>query len=223
MYYFGTLLAALQLVACAPKHEGVIPNASSGLTGSTSSIAIFEATLKPVIQQNCAGCHGISQAPKFAVSDSATSHDLLISTALVDLTAPANSRLVTKIQGGHQSFAVTVATDIQTAITNWSAQLQAATGNVNPGVVVEPLTPTYSSISKLILQNKCATCHTPGGDSPYYDTYANTKKSVVANNYLQSKLYTEVQSGSMPRGASDLSAEEQTAIKDWIQAGALNN
>lgn len=206
-------------LACGAKHEGNVGSDTNTL-GSGNSIAIFESTLKPIIQQNCAGCHGVSQSPKFAVADSTISHDLLINTNLVNLNNPTSSRLVAKINGGHQSISVSVATSLQNAIASWGSQLE---GGPDPVTPPEVLTPTFASISKLILTSRCANCHSPGGTEPYYDNYANTVKSVVAGNPNSSSLYTEVKNNSMPQNSVPLSKEEKAAIQDWITAGALNN
>jgi hypothetical protein len=54
-------------------------------------------------------------------------------------------------------------------------------------------------------------------------TYTGTMKYVSAGNPNASSLYTDVYSGSMPRGSSKLNQAQIQAIKDWILDGAKNN
>jgi hypothetical protein len=82
--------------------------------------------------------------------------------------------------------------------------------------------PTYSSISSLILQPDCMTCHT-GGNINSFDTYANTMKVVNPGDTSSSPLYTMVSSGQMPLIGNKPSQEEVQATDDWITAGAANN
>ena len=54
-------------------------------------------------------------------------------------------------------------------------------------------------------------------------TYAGTMNYVTAGSPNSSALFTETNSGSMPKGGSKLNAAALQAIKDWITAGAKNN
>lgn len=89
----------------------------------TSQVA-FQKTLYPIIQDNCADCHGQGQSPKFAVTNVKNSHDYLINQALVNLKSPSASRLVKKIEGGHKGFPKSVSEEMKVAITAWAAQLK---------------------------------------------------------------------------------------------------
>jgi cytochrome c553 len=85
-----------------------------------------------------------------------------------------------------------------------------------------PVSPTYSSISSLILQPSCVSCH--GGASGYsFDTYANSMKAVKAGDTTGSPLFTSVKSGAMPTNGNKLSQEQVQAIGDWIMANAPDN
>ena len=91
--------------------------------------------------------------------------------------------------------------------------------SINPSATVSP---TYSSISSVILQPGCVNCH--GGAGGYsFDSYANTIKAVSAGNPSASPLYNSVSSGNMPKGGTKLSQQQIGAIGDWIKANALNN
>jgi hypothetical protein len=95
-----------------------------------------------------------------------------------------------------------------------------------PNPAATPLPATFTYINTNILKTKCLSCHaspSPMGGGYSYSTYADTIKSLVAGNAAVSKLYTEVQNNSMPKGGPALSAAQKTAIQTWINAGALNN
>ena len=83
-------------------------------------------------------------------------------------------------------------------------------------------TASYSSISKVILEPGCMSCH--GGAGGYnFDSYSGTLQAVTAGNPSASALYTAIASGRMPKGASKLSDAQIQAVQDWITQGALNN
>jgi hypothetical protein len=90
---------------------------------------------------------------------------------------------------------------------------------LNPNTSVSP---TYASISTVILQPGCVGCH-GGGGGYSFDTYANTMHAVTADNPSASPLYTSVQTGRMPKSGTGLSQEQIKAISDWINLGAPNN
>lgn len=217
-------LGLTSIIACTPEfQQGATADGLLGLAGSADSVAIFSTTLHPILVANCGACHGISQSPKFAVSDPLQSHSALINFGLVDLSNAAASRLVTKIQGGHNSFPLSLATQIQTAIEDWSNQLQSLGGGKLPAPL--PLEAKFSSISQRILEPKCVSCHGPtrAASGKRLDSYSATLGTVHAGVPTDSSLYTECKSGQMPEGAPHLSAEELDVIYQWILTGAPNN
>ena len=190
---------------------------------TAQSVEIYSKTLHPLVTAQCGRCHGVDQAPLFAVADAGTAHNSLINFGLVSLSNPASSRLVQKVQAGHQGFATALATDLQTQIKAWADQLAAVGGALPAPTVV--LTATFSSISTLILAPKCASCHgaTRASEGIRYDTYSNTLRTVVPRNPAGSELYKSVLNGSMPEMAPPLTPQELQVINKWISDGALNN
>ena len=82
--------------------------------------------------------------------------------------------------------------------------------------------PTYASISSVVLQPGCVGCH--GGAGGYsFDTYSNTMHGVTLYDTANSPLYTSVHTGRMPKSGTALSQEQIKAISDWINLGAPNN
>lgn len=222
---------------CAPTHlvgdpsfagggglASLIPGGGNG----ASSVQAFSATLKPVLTTSCGSCHGVSQSPKFAVSDSQLAHDTLVNSSLVDFNNPSNSRIVTKVRGGHNGISTNVSMEMENQINAWIAALSAAGGGAGGGglPVATPLQAKFSSISEKILVPKCVGCHGPtrADEGVRYDTHAATLRTVVPGNAASSRLHRECNTGTMPPDNSlRLTTEEVAIMAEWINAGALNN
>lgn len=93
------------------------------------------------------------------------------------------------------------------------------------------LTPTTQSINSFdliktnILDAKCLRCHSgasakAGADLSSYASIMSNPRLVTAGNSATSKLFTEVDSGSMPLGSAALATKEIKSIQDWINSGA---
>ncbi len=104
---------------------------------------------------------------------------------------------------------------------------QAKANNSDPQGALDTTTPTFTSLETTIFSVYCTQCHsgkTPAG-SVDLTTYTNVMnaKVVFAGSATTSPLYRAVSKSLMPPKGPDLSADEITAIADWIDAGALNN
>ncbi len=75
----------------------------------------------------------------------------------------------------------------------------------------------YDVLKTQIFQPKCISCHSN------FATYSGLMASgvVIPRNPTGSLLHSKCASGQMPKGGSPLSAEEVTAIYEWISAGAV--
>ncbi len=86
---------------------------------------------------------------------------------------------------------------------------------------------TFSSISTNVIQNKCISCHSSSNPKGGVDLSSHARTvataGVVSGSPSTSALYTQVQSGVMPQGASKLPDQHIQAINDWITNGALDN
>lgn len=69
---------------------------------------------------------------------------------------------------------------------------------------------TFSTLKSSILSPKCLSCHSEVSSESRLSAW------VVAGNPEQSLLYTEVKSGSMPKGKSPLSGVELEMVYDYI-------
>ncbi len=214
---------------CSARHESVGSNVlgSGAELNMALSLEAYESTLYPLISasNSCAACHGVSQQPLHAIPDPALAHDITTSFALVNLRQPAESRLVQKIRGGHQGFPASLADEMETAIQAWADLYVSLGGDL--GVPEGELGASFQSIKEFILDSQCVACHSPTGVHPSidYTDYVTTLNTggVVPGNAAASPLYQSCQDGSMPQGGPALSAEQITALQDWINNGALNN
>lgn len=91
-----------------------------------------------------------------------------------------------------------------------------------------PVNPTvfFAADIQPILNAACTNCH--GGNNPSdnysLESYAATvAKYVNPGNANGSALFTEVESGNMPRNAAPLAPADITKIETWINEGALDN
>lgn len=84
---------------------------------------------------------------------------------------------------------------------------------------------TFTQVNTQILQAKCIGCHSAGSSPDFssYTSFATNTQWVQPGDASASALYTQVQSGSMPKGGTPLSADEVTLIYNWIQNGAQND
>lgn len=85
-------------------------------------------------------------------------------------------------------------------------------------------TALFSYVNTNIIVPNCVKCHGGGmvEGGVNLSTYAGVRALVVPGSVTTSKLYNEVNSGQMPP-AGPLSAVQIGAIRNWINAGALNN
>ncbi len=69
-----------------------------------SSVEAFAQTTHLITKKNCALCHDSLQQPFHANASAAIAHDAVILGAKVNLSNPAQSRLVLKLQAGHNCW-----------------------------------------------------------------------------------------------------------------------
>lgn len=193
---FGTLLSAcggsdtvVEPTPLPPPTEQPVVN-YTGPAPSTDDVTNFKQALWDNIAtaERCGACHTQgAQSPTFARND-----DINLAYAdtgiLVDLSQPSESRLVTKVAGGHNCWLTSdsACADIMTTwITDWasaSEQLNQATEIElqappikTPGSTKNfPESPAlFESTVYPILQTYCASCHTNSATipiSPYFSS-----------------------------------------------------
>jgi hypothetical protein len=90
--------------------------------------------------------------------------------------------------------------------------------------------PTFTEIYKTILIVYCSGsgCHDPGtsgglGFATQASAFAALSHQVTPGDGVDSDLYVTLNTGVMPKGKPKLSAANIALIREWIDAGALNN
>ncbi|MDQ2076627.1 LamG domain-containing protein [Marinimicrobium sp. ABcell2] len=182
------LCLAFALQACGsgsgtPVRENIDPGTNNpnqpryqGPAPKTDDIQAFRlAVWNPLAMENrCGSCHGAGgQEPTF-VRDDDINLAYTAANTVVDLTAPANSRLVTKVAEGHQCWlasAEACATIVAGYIEAWAA----ASGSIATTITFEAPPDREVGASKVfpgepgdfattvypLLETHCSSCHAP--------------------------------------------------------------
>jgi uncharacterized membrane protein len=112
----------------------------------------------------------------------------------------------------------------QMAVVAFAAVLCAACGGSdlscpNDPVVCPSPAPSYSTTVSTIIQNRCLSCHGPGGQwaSKPFTTYQEvyTNRSAILNQVYACRM--------PPAGATQPTPNERAQIIGWLACGAPNN
>lgn len=191
----GAIAVAVAVSACSGGAETTqnpvtsVPDTTNynGPAPATADVQAFKLNVWDNIQAEagCGDCHGTGgQVPTFARTD-----DINLayqdSNPLADLTSPVDSRLVTKVGGGHNCWVSSdaVCADLmETWITGWAGELVAGGGRTIDLEAPIPREPgssrnfpsdpgLFSTTVHPIATQYCAGCHTtgaPANQSPYF-------------------------------------------------------
>ncbi len=106
-------------------------------------------------------------------------------------------------------------------------------GGSGGGSAIQPdgsTAPTFTEIYKTILTDYCtgSGCHEPGtagglGFATQASAFAALSHQVTAGDGIDSDLYVTLDTGVMPKGKPKLSAANIALVREWIDAGALDN
>lgn len=218
------------------------------LPSMSSSIGIASNTqAKAILETRCLSCHGAG-----GLGGISNINDLpsLVSRGLIVPGDPNQSPLIQSVESGRMPVGGSLSLQELATLRNWVANYSTAgsspggstggptigstptpsptstpSAQASPTPTPPPLTASYSAIQANILTPRCVSCHGSGlsGGGYRYDSYAATKLSVKPFDANNSKLYTEVFTGKMPKGTAKLTASEIQMIANWINAGAPNN
>lgn len=178
----------------------------NGPAASTTDIQLFKLNIwdNLVAENRCGSCHGIAGAGSpYFVRDDDINLAYALANPLVDLASPADSRLVTKVAGGHNCWLSSDAACgavITAFIENWAGNSLNNAGKqiqLNAPMIKDPGASknfpadenTFSalingiSIHKLLTDN-CAGCHSEASATPQAPFFAN---SDVATAYEAAK------------------------------------
>ena len=194
--YGSVLFTCLMLTACGGESTSENPvtttTSSSSYTGPAASTADVQAFRLNVWenlnrQNRCGACHGSNgQVPTFVRMDD-VNLAYAQANSIVDLANPANSRMVTKVAGGHNCWldSDSACADVITAyITAWAGGI--ATG----GNIIELVAPTlkdpgdsksfpadsvlFSTTVHPLLTAHCADCHVDSAASAQSPFFADS-------------------------------------------------
>ena len=173
------------------------PSTYNGPPAQTEDVQNFKLNLWDNIQASnrCGGCHtdGVGQTPLFARHD-----DINLAyqeaNGVVDLTVPSNSRLVSKVGGGHNCW-LTDAAACADIMTTWIEGWAGATSGGGRQIVLDPppvIDPDSSKnyanadvanfatfVHGPILTTYCAGCHTPAAPTSQQPYFADADANVA--------------------------------------------
>lgn len=195
-------------------------------TGSNSSSieGIAQTQALSVLSMKCASCHSGNVA--MGNINYITDLPSLKYYRLVIPHQAAASPLYTTLLANEDHMSLLKKNELQ-LIYDWIQKMDTTAGTA-PQIIA--LGPTFKSISVNILASKCVSCHGAGNPSGNLDLsiYSGVLRSVNPNNadgsvLVQRVIRTAGSNGFMPPGNMALTPTEVQALKDWINAGALNN
>lgn len=206
----------------------------------------FQATLWPELVDKCGNCHGSGegkQSPNFARTDDVNLAYSQVIT-LLNLSSPADSRLVTKVAGGHNCWEVNAKAcgEIMTAyITQWTGQGGDSAGRqiklTPPPLVSAADSKTFPDSAALfadtvhpLLVTYCSGCHVssaPVSQVPYFaEADAATAYEAVKSSHkldlgtpANSRLVVRLRSEFHNCWSGDCQADSQE-LEDAIKAFA---
>jgi hypothetical protein len=249
----AALAAAAVLSACggsaatAPTPATAPTSSADAYTGpapATADVQAFAVNFwnNVRISSRCGQCHNATspaQMPNFARSDDVNLAYAQANT-VVDLTAPAQSRVVVKVAGGHNCWLSdnnACATIMTTWISNWAG------ASAGTGTQVQLSAPTIQSVGQSknfpadptdfqqtvypLLSRYCSRCHSPNAavpQSPYFassdinQAYQAALPKMDLNNPPDSRFVVRL--GTESHNCWDVCANDAAAMLSAIQAFA---
>lgn len=124
-------MTGCELTALDKKDGASMAIRQSG-SGGADALGVFRDTVHAYARANCAGCHGSSQNPLFAVSNVESAYDL--SKSLASFSDIPASTFVRKVKDGHCGSACgTNGSEMISLITEWAAAESASSGGGTGG------------------------------------------------------------------------------------------
>ena len=179
-----------------------------------------------IMETNCAACHN-NEVMTNGVN--VTSLDQMLVQGVIVVNEPILSPIIQVLQNPTVAeHGILKQKDINT-LSRWIAE-GFKDGADGGGVVVAdpiPLGPTWRSVNQNIISRRCTGCHNAvtnsGGVS--FTTLAGVRSRLVAGNAAGSEFFQRISTVAplIPLGCVPLTPQDQTAISQWITAGALDN
>ncbi len=164
------------------------PGNYSGPAPQTDDIQNFKRELWDKLSPNnrCGQCHGIGQVPEF-VSLTDVNFAYAEANKIVNLSQPSESRMVTKVAGGHNCWETSdsACADLITRyITNWVGEAESSSTTIvlSPPTLREPgesksfplTSDLFGTTIHPLLTEYCAGCHSENAANPIAPFFANS-------------------------------------------------
>jgi len=189
---------------------------------TTSGTVCFESSVLPIFISSCArsGCHDATTREEGYVLDSYAN---IIKKGIKPGDANDSKIYEVLFESGDDAMPpdgpLTQAQ--KDSIAAWINQGAKNTTNCNCSC--DPTKFTYAAIIQPIINNQCVGCHKPGSLSGNVDLSTYSGVNVQASNgKLVGSVSHTVGYAAMPKGGK-LSDCQIIQIKNWVDAGALNN
>ena len=207
---------------------------STGGTGGTGGGTSYLATVKPLLQASCVGCHA-TMATGYTLSSGLSDDNADFNATLgqVDTTSPSASALLAKASGdvAHAGGALWASGSSQyDAVLQWIRDGAAFDGGsastTAPATPAVPTDPTYLVDIKPIMAS-CAGCHSGLGDMPLsagltddMADYMSIVNETSTNNPAGSNLLVNATGGDgHPVALFAVGSVNYDTILTWIQKG----
>lgn len=221
------VLSALIITSCV--HEPFLNpldlnNGEPSTPGCVASTTVcFESSVLPIFISSCAksGCHDAISHKEGFILDSYTN---IIRRGISPGNAAGSKLYNVLFESGEDRMPPEgpLSQAQKDLIKDWINQ--GAANTVNCDCNCDATKFTYSAIIKPLLDVNCVGCHKPSslGGGIDLSTY-NAVKAQVTNGKLVGSVTQATGFSPMPKGGKKLSDCQITQIKNWINAGALNN
>lgn len=211
----------------APSTGTGTTSVGSGSIGISPTFAWIQAN---VLTPRCVICHRGASAP---AGYDLSSYDAVMMGGRVMAGNPTASVFFQRINNNSMPpGGPALSAEVKAAISQWianGAMNDAPVGGVVGGgqapPPLPPLEPKFSSIMANIIGPRCLACHSsvsPRAGVVLQD-YNSVRRYVTARDAGDSDLYKVIEDNEMPQSGGPLSFEQKETIRQWINAGALNN
>jgi len=227
----------LVLAACSGGGEGGYESTVENPPLNTDQTA-FSATLYPVLEKNCSGCHSEQsnvdiQLANFAHSDIVLAHAVVVNRDLVNRDNPQLSRFVERLVDDKHFCWTSCAEDANTvinAIGRWNDLLaNTSTGGVNEKPVApQTSVQAFSQSLHPVVTQWCSSCH--NGVTTTFTGFASADAETAHENTLIRALvnfntpaesvlvtYLSEQEHNCWSNCADNAARMESAIVEWQQ------
>ena len=206
MYCHTGFLVFVSTVAAMPQQSAAVPTQANKIR--------FETDILPILNQRCVLCHGNqTMAKSMNLSSYLGTIKGSESGAVVVAGKPNESLLFMKVHEGEMPKGGPPLSEGEiNTIREW-----IASGALSAITFEEAVAP--------VLQKNCIKCHGSAGKLDL-STFAGLVKggesgpAVTPGKPDESRLYTMIHEGQMPKGGKPLPADQVAIIGEWIKAGA---